>query len=340
MFVVHASRIERVRVPPSGLAELCDRLVSAFRWAEPFIAAAFLFIAGYSLVLSQRGRARRDFLPKILRRVALLYALSVVLFVPQYGTSFPDLVLSSGILSAIALAIAMVGLGLVTDRPVAALLSVALVVLAATAALDVSGATVSGLNAGPGGAFPLVAFAAVGALSARLIHARGLSALAWSCLGLCLLTLAVWDARLPWLTERNSLYPAGSAASVLGALLRGGSPGAALPVAFWNHSAAGALGLLAPLGVSLLLVLVAQRALPGLRLFAPVLLLGRNALLAYVLHLALLGLLDAFELAPQSPTGTLGLVLLLAVFSCAVGLWLERRASLASARARYDRAPA
>ncbi len=340
MFVVHASRIERVRVPPSGLAELCDRLVWAFRWAEPFIAAAFLFIAGYSLVLSQRGRARRDWVTKILRRTALLYALSVVLFVPQYGISFPDLVLSSGILSAIALAIAMVGLGLATERPAMALVVTAFLVLAATAVLDVSGATVSGLNAGPGGAFPLVAFTAVGALAARSIHARGPRALGWLCLGSLPLTLAVWAAGLPWLTERSSLYPGGSALSVLGALLRGEGSGAALPVAFWNHSAAGFVGLLAPLGVSLFMVLAAQRVLPGLRLFAPVLLLGRNALLAYVVHLALLGLLDALELAPQSPTGTLGLVLLLAAFSCIAALWLERRAASASARARYDRAPA
>jgi uncharacterized membrane protein len=355
MFVVHASRIERVRVPPAGFAELCDRVVGAFRWAEPLIAAAFLFIAGYSLVLSHLGSSsRREWLVKIGRRCALLYALSVALFVPQYGIVSPDLLVSSGVLSAIALSIAIAGLCLITNRPGVALLGAAAVVLAATAWLDASGATVTGLNAGPGGAFPLVAFTLVGAAMARRVHAGKVSGRQASpglpdvraliAIELFLLTVAavVLVAGAPWLTERVSLYPAASASSVLGELLRGEQPGTAMPIAFWNHSALGALALLAPLGAALIGVLVVQRALPGRRLLAPLLLLGRSALLAYVTHLLVLGLLDAVDLAPQSAPGTLGLVLLLAAFCGALGHLVERRAAArgTSARTECDRAPA
>src|SRR6185503_12436030 len=100
---VHARRLEAPRRPPAGVAELVDSFFDRMLWLEPYIAASFLFVAGFSLVLSQKhGKARgaRPFVAKIARRALGLWALSVVLFVPQYGLALPDLIVSSGILSA------------------------------------------------------------------------------------------------------------------------------------------------------------------------------------------------------------------------------------------------
>jgi uncharacterized membrane protein len=342
MFVVHSSRIERVHVPPAGFEELCDQLVVAFRWSEPFIAASFLFIAGYSLVLSHAhfDGTRRQWVTKVLRRALLLGVLSVALFVAQYGIALPDMVVSSGILSAIALAIALVGFGLVWTRSGPVLGAVALIGLAATAALDLSGATVSGLNAGPGGAIPLVSFAAFGALVASVVDARGLRGLGFLTLALLPVTAIAALSSAPWLTERTSHYASTSASSLFGAILRGESGGAAVAVAFWNHSAVGAVGLSAPLCAALWLALAAQNAVVERRVFAPLLLLGRHALAAYVAHLGLLGLIDAFDLAPSSPLGTLSLVLLIALICWALAAALERRVSVATAQGECDRAPA
>jgi uncharacterized membrane protein len=343
MFVVHASRIEQVRVPPAGLAEQCDRLISAFRWAEPFIAASFLFIAGFSLVLSKARAgdgAAQEWLRKVLRRALGLYLLSVALFVPQYGVALPDLLLSSGVLSAIALAIALVGAALVSRRPVLGLSSIGLCVLAVTAALDFGGGAVSGLNAGPGGAFPLIAFAVFGALLARLVQVRGLRSLLFVLATLLPVTCAVLLSGAPWLTERTSRYAAASASSALGSLLRGEPLGTDVAVPFWNHSAIGALGLLFPLCASLWAALASQRAIAKVPLFAPLLLLGRHALLAYVLHLGLLGSIDVLGLSPSGPIWTLALVLAITLVCCATAAGLERRSAPADAKGGCDRAPA
>ena len=86
--------------------------------------------------------------------------------------------------------------------------------------------------------------------------------------------------------------------------------------------------------------LAAQRGDRQIAVFLPLLLLGRHALVAYVVHLALLGAIDALELAPSSPIGTLGLVLALSLICCAIAAGLERRGAVASASERCDRAPA
>jgi hypothetical protein len=343
MFAVHASRIEKVRVPPTGLAELCDRVIGALQWAEPFIAASFLFIAGYSVVLSKAhsaGAPEKLWLGKLLRRALGLYLLSVALFIPQYGVTLPDLLASSGVLSAIALSIAAIGVALVSPRPLLGLSSIALGVIAVTAVLDLGGGTVSGLNAGPGGAFPLLAFAAFGALSARGVGARGARGLAVGAAILLPVSGAVLISGAPWLTERTSHYAGSSGSSVLGALLRGEPLDASVAVAFWNHSAIGALGLLLPLCVVLLLALTAQRAIANMSIFAPLLLLGRHALLAYVVHLGLLGAIDALDFAPSDPLGTLGLVLALVLICCAMAAGLERIRTPVRAPDYGDRAPA
>jgi hypothetical protein len=299
MVVVHARRLQETAT--TGWLNDSLRL---FMWLEPYIAASFLFIAGYSLVLS-RARPRPGWLSKLLRRAGALYLLSVALFVPQFGLEWPDLIFSSGILSAIAISIALVGTALTLTRPDAALATLAVGVLSVTFVLDRGDTALSGVNAGPGGAFPLVAFTAIGALLARARTRFGVRVLTTSMLTLVPVSLGIVLSGSPWLTERASYYA--SHASQL-ALLDLGSDAPKTAMRFWNHSALGALGLLLPLVASLAASLRGGALIGRLAVLDPLVVLGRHALAAYVAHLGLLGVADLAGLDPKSSAGTWGLV--------------------------------
>lgn len=320
MFVVHTRRLQR---PGSGALESA---LQFFMWAEPYIAASFLFIAGSALWLAHE-KAGPVLLPTALKRALGLYALAVALFVPQYGVELPDLLVSPGILSAIALAIALSALAISSRVSGTALAAVGAVVLGTTAWLDRSGATVPGLNAGPGGAFPLVAFTAFGALAMRAWRSTGARAFGFGlALALPVLALALWLGQ-SFVTERASMYRVHDGQL---ALLHLASDAPRAPLVFWNHSAVGALGLLAPLLGSLWLMLFVGRRLATARWLAPLLLLGRHALAAYVVHLGLLGVIDLLGAAPATPARTWALVagLTLAGFLAALSLetFARRRA--------------
>ena len=317
MFVVHTRRLQ----PPS--AGPLERGLAFFMWAEPFIAASFLFIAGVALALAAE---KAGFLAKALRRVPVLYALAVLLFVPQYGVDLPDLLASPGILSAIALALALVAGALASPAPNATLCALGLVVLGVTAFLDRSGATVSGLNAGPGGAFPLIAFTALGALVTRAERRTGARAFGFGLALAVPLFVAALALGGSWVTERVSFYRAHSGQL---ALLSLGTDAPRAAMRFWNHSAVGAVGLAAPLLGSLALALWAGRKLAGSRALAPFLVLGRHALAVYVVHLGLLGVLDLAGLAPRSPVATWGTVAAIAVTCWCVAWVLELRTASA-----------
>jgi hypothetical protein len=318
MFVVHAARLEQQPCP--GLAQ---RALDLAMWAEPFIAASFLFLVGVGLVLSKTRRTQPGaYRRRLLRRATGLYVLAVLLFVPQYGLGWPDLVVSPGILSAIALSIALVGLGLGWPRSAATLVILALAVLGCTALLDRTGVTVAGLNGGPGGAFPLVAFAAAGALATRLWQRSGLRALGIATAVTALPLVGVLLGHLRFTTEQTSLYADYGGTLALERLLM--PPATRHAVTFWNHSAAGALGLLLPLGVCLGTSLgVGPRTAewPPLRLLG---LLGRQALPLYVGHLLVLGLCVLGGLEPRGALGTWALVALLVAASGVAAAARER----------------
>jgi len=315
MVVVHARRLQETQT--AGWVNDSLRL---FMWLEPYIAASFLFIAGYSLVLSH-AHARRGWLLKLIRRAAGLYLLSVALFVPQFGLEWPDLVFSSGILSAIAISIALVGTALTLSFADAALLGLCAVVLGVTFVLDRGDSAISGVNAGPGGAFPLVAFTAAGALLARARARFGGRALTTSLLVLVPVTLGVALSREPWLTERASYYA--SHAGQL-ALVDLGSNGPKTAMRFWNHSALGALGLLLPLVASLAASLWGGVVVARIAALNPLVVLGRHALAAYVAHLGLLGVADLVGLDPKGSAGTWGLVAAISALLVALSYALDR----------------
>lgn len=300
-----------------------ERALWLMSYVEPFTAAAFLFIVGFSLVLSHRrfGAGRRGaWVRLLLRRAGLLYGLSAGLFVAHYGFELPDLIASSGILSVIALTIAAVGGLLAARRPEPLLAAFAVVVIAVTAWLDSSGATVSGLNAGPGGAFPLLALTAAGALAGRLYCRDGIRALGWPTAATVVLSaVAAWMG--PWTTERASHYAAHGGEVALADLLS--HPTTKVAVVFWNHSAVGAIGLLGPLMVGTLVLLATQKVVCRPRAMAPMLWLGRHALAVYVMHLVALGLADLAGLIPQSAAQTWGMLLALSLLAMAFAAGLE-----------------
>lgn len=325
MFVVHAHRLQSG--PGSGQLE---RSLAFFMWAEPYIAASFLFIAGVALVLAHQ-KLGAGLLRKVAGRAVGLYVLASVLFVPQFGVEFPDLLVSPGILSAIAIAVFVCAAALVSRAPRASLAAITCVVLGTTAWLDWSGATVPGLNAGPGGAIPLIAFTGMGALFA-LSRARNGSrtpGIAFAISVVLFVVVIASGAR--WTTERSSFYGVHDGLLALDSL---GAAGPKRAVSFWNHSALGALGLCLPLGASLLGLLRIGRGLAQTRPLYPLLALGRHALLAYVAHLGVLGVIDLSGAAPATSTGTWGLVALLSAGALAGSVALDGFQRARRARAR------
>lgn len=363
MFAVHARRIQSRPAgwlnAPSGsaLERACDAALECLMWAEPYIAASFLFLVGYSMLLSLRAAVARQALTagnlpgedttrrtslrwraRMLRRAGWLYLLSLALFVPQFGVQWPDLIFSSGILSAIAVSI--VTCALLIPQPAAWTLTscVAAAVLIATALLHQMGAKVSGLNAGPGGAFPLLAAASLGVLAGLWrhpvatpsAHPRPPPPAKWFG-GALILVAAAWSVWVygadgPWIETLRTSYLDYGGVAVSYWLEHGlRVPEQRSSVAFWNHTSLGMLYLFGLLWLSLSLT----RGLPQpfLRGLALVRLLGRHALLAYVMHLAALGLIELFGAAPSHSLGTWVLVLILTAAACALGAISERLAA-------------
>lgn len=322
MFAVHARRLQPAATRGAGAG---DRIFDALMWAEPFIAAGFLFVVGTSLVLSRAAWSERpggSWGRKLSTRAAGLYLLSVALFVPQYGVELPDLIVSPGILSVIALSIVAVGLALQARRARVALAVLAALGLLVTALCDFANVTLPGINAGPGGALPLVSFSAAGALLELHRQEHGPKALVAHCLAaLPVMGAALWSAA-PWTTLRASQYRVHAGLVALPELF---APAPRAAVQFWNHSAVGALGLMFPLTAVLLAFLALPKPLLAPRLLAPLGLLGRHALAAYVLHLGLLGVVELLGAGPRSTGGSWLLVAGLCVAAVCAGLVLDRR---------------
>jgi len=324
MFVVHARRLQPPRAA-TGIDAVATLALDGFGWGEPFIAASFLAIAGTSLVFARR---RTPELPRWWRRLGAravsLYLLAVALFIPQFGVALPDLLLSPGILSVIALATAVVGGALALARPVAALLGVLGGALLMTALLERTGACLSGLNAGPGGAVPLLGFTAAGALLGLGYLQRGARAVGAAAAVSAVGTLAVVALGVPWTTRCDSLYPAHDGLVAVLDLLHPAPEREA--VAFWNHSTAGFVGLVPAVAGALWIAVALPWPSRGLLAGGGLVgLLGRHALAAYVGHLLLLGVLELSGLTPRTATATWALVGALAVTATLASAALQAR---------------
>ncbi len=326
MFAVHVRRLELAHRAPTGWLSALDRVFAALLWAEPFVSAAFVFIAGYSLVLSRARTVRRAlWLARMAKRALTLYLLSVGLFCLEFGFALPDVWASSGILAVIATSILAVGTILCLGRRLPGLVALFAGVLATELVLELHQWTVPGLNGGPGAIVPLLGFAAFGAIVGEIRrNGRPLGSVIMVLSGL--LVLAV---RQPWVSTQVSHYV--DFASDL-AVARQFRPVSArvVPTPFWNHTAWGTAGLLGPVTVALWGLNALAPAWIAARPLSPVVLIGRHALSAYVGHLVVLGLISLSGLGPVHAGWSLGYVLLLTAGAAGLGLGREVRRSVRS----------
>lgn len=340
MFVVHLRRVQRPMPDARGWERLCDRALDGMMWAEPYIAASFLLVVGFSLALSRaRASNGRRWLRHLAGRAGTLYLLAVLLFLVQFGPVFPEAFVSPGILSAIALAILVVGLSLTAPRPLSALAGTTILVLGITAALDAWNHPVVGLTAGPGGAFPIVAFSAIGALVGSWFWQRGPRVLVWTA-GICAIPFGAALVReAPWISWHPSQFPEYGSEVALWGLL-GAEPSRTVATHFWNHTVWGWLGLLLPLSLSLGSLIGAQDRLASTWPAWPALVVGRHALAAYVGHLGVLGCLEIAGLGPSGPVATWMYATALFLLAAVCGaLWERGHEPVAHLRAWTRRPP-
>ena len=337
MFLAHAWRVQARVAAPTGPVATLDATLRFLDRGVAYVAASFLFVAGFSLVLglAQAGaHDRTAWRNKTLLRAGWLYLLSLGLFVPEFGIELPDMLLSSGILSVICVAITGTALALLTSHPRTWLVAFGGASLAIGFVLERMDLPVSGLNAGPGGAVPLVTFSAAGALVALDYRARGLRAVINAALVLIVPFGLAWLTEQPWLAYYESTYRDHGGLAIASWLAAGAETPAMMKTQFWNPSTVGALGLLAPVcGTTAVLLAVQDRWLRG-TWARPLLLLGRHALLVYVSHLLLLGLVDLAGLRPPNAVWTLVLwvALILSCIAMAAGVDWNRRRRKAAVR--------
>ncbi|WP_461422576.1 heparan-alpha-glucosaminide N-acetyltransferase domain-containing protein [Ketobacter sp.] len=350
MMLAHSARVQTstplIMAHPEHAGWLDWPLLSAL-YIEPIISAMFLFIAGFSLVLS-RTRSRESksgWLIRLGKRMFTLYAISVIFFIADQGFQIPDLFLSSGVLAIIAVGILSAGVILVTPHPWIGLLSLSVAVESAALYLEQQNLSIVGLNAGAGGMVPLVLFAYSGALSGMLWQSLSWKGL-WLLLGLSL-PVAIWAlaSDLPWVTHPVSqihYYPGNRLSSVWYSLQDAfglyHGPDRTGSVRYWNHAAVfvcRALPLLVA-GLMVALHFKASSRHPLLKMLnRPLDWMGRNALNLYILHLVLLAMVEVSTLKPAQGWQTL---LLLAVI-LSMSAWALRYISFVPLRRIKKRAP-
>lgn len=348
MFAVHARRIQAGKAA-GALEGAADASLRFLMRIEPYIAASFLYLVGVSLVLSwssacastpevDRPSLARRWRGRMLRRAGWLYLLSVGLCLPQFGLQWPATFVSSGILSVIALAIVVCATLLSVPGGRRLAWPLATLVLLVTSVLHVAQLGVSGLNAGPGGTFPLLAASVLGVLSAPdPLGSKELRS-AWQIVCLAIAGFEVARAFPPALTDTfTSRYRDYGDLAAQFWLENGPTlPERWRDEGFWNHTSLGLLACLLAIWLTHQLLHSvfnsrATRSEPARSRptpsgstsaqatfrYKPFVLtaLGEHALVAYITHLIALGLVEMFGLAPTSSIGTWCLVALLVVLS-------------------------
>lgn len=297
MIVVHTTRV--------ALAEAGE---SGFRtWAslfEPAVSAAFLWLVGWSLAraharASQSGTQWRRWYERALVRAGMLYGLGVLLFVLQYGVEAPDVWASPDVLATIAWAIVFAGMLLPLGPR--GLIGGTVGALVLTLVCEVLAVHVSGVNAGPGAALPLVAIACVGACHGLTSADRGTSGLLWVALGL---SAGAFALALPG--ELLDQHPARS--TRYGTLW------------FWNHTVKGILLYGGGVAIGAAAFAHSRCSTPWVM---PLRLLGRHALVTYVGHLFALGVVDRWLGLPPGWSTLVSVALGLAVAFVVVAMVLE-----------------
>ena len=322
MILAHAARTQ------SNMSALHANpsLAGPFDWPfvgaliiEPIISALFLFIAGFSLVLSrqQSGENSAQWLQRLGRRMGTLYVISVLFALGDQGVQWPGMLVSSGVLGIIAVGVFTAGCLLVSPRPWLLLGVATIAATTITWTLEHNRLSIIGLNAGAGGMLPLVSLAWLGALSG-LVYQRwnvnGLGILFGMSLPVGLLALM---AAAPWTTHPANeilLYPGDRLQSVIFSLqnLVGLYDGEVqhATVQYWNHGWIFSLRTLPILLLGLLVFLVAVTTARH-PVLAFLVWMGKQALNLYILHLVLLAMLVVTGMHPVAGWQTLLMVIVI-----------------------------
>jgi hypothetical protein len=268
---------------------------------EPLIPSLFLLLVGLSLSLSReasrlRGQSSGTWYVRQLKRAAVLWVISAVFFSLELGVRLPDALTASGILANIAYAIVIVG-GLLVLPGRGIFLALAWIVgICVFTWLDAAGHRMFPVNLGNAPFLPLWLFAMAGALwgstfgSAPTGRAAHGPPVRW-----LIPTIGVLAGLIAiWLIARygiDALFtkPLGrsDAGRLTAAPIHGGEP---LQVAYYNLRPILAL---ACLSLQIAMLTLFGTILKSIKEGAAtvVFALGRHALGAYILHLALLAVL-------------------------------------------------
>lgn len=300
MIVVHTTRV----VPPSADESDFRDFRAYASLFEPAVSVAFLWLVGWSLErayarTSHSGTNWRSWYGSALARAATLYGLGVLLFVLQYGVVLPDVWASPDVLATIAWVIVVLGallpLGL-RGLIGGAVASVALTVLSERLVFYASG-----VNAGPGAVLPLLCIGCVGACHRATAGHRSASNLCWAALG-CVAGIVALV--LPGeLLDLQRVADAGTQ-----------------ELWFWNHTTK---GIVVYGGGIALAAAVFARSRCASKLWAPLRLLGRHALVTYVGHLLVLGGLDRWLGLPPGRSSLVIVVLGLGALFAGIAMALE-----------------
>lgn len=350
MIIAHSIRIQSnftalMRAPHT--ASLWDQCLLFFIHIEPIISAQFLFISGFSLTLSLFKQSsnpssahKRRWLLALPAKLFLLYGISVLFFVGDNGLQFPDLFVSSGILSIIAVSMAISGILLTGPKPIFSLTVATIVTLLLAYYLEQSKTSIIGLNAGAGGAIPLLCMTFIGAIIGIIFQRHGTRGLFISAAIGCFVGILTMIQSYPWIFTVKSqfqLFPGDPVSSVIHSFQYALGLGDVTPtkvrVQFWNHSSIFALRVTGTLTLVLALLVVIFTRYNN-RWTQVLNTIGQHALLIYVLHLLLLGALEISGVKPT--TGWQTTLLVISLVMIGFGVILIRNKSGSFRRKLFD----
>ena len=273
MIITHATRLLLTKINKSDLSPIYHFFLNI----EPFTSSLFLFLVGIGLYYSNKYTKLnyQEWALSNLKKAGLLYTIGVAFFLAEYQVITLDTFLSPSILSVIALAICA-NMTIVRSSFLSKSFLLALIL---GLYYYFSQDNISGFNAGPGGAFPLIGFTTLGIISAELKD-KNIKIL----LFMTLLSSTFWIISEPFTQSFISNY-------------------GDLRVSFWNHSLSGFLKLIPCLTGSFLVCFNLKNNFLST--------LGRNSLFCYIFHLVMLAILFQIEIIPKSTAELTGLILLL-----------------------------
>ena len=310
-----------------------DQCLLFFIQIEPIISAQFLFISGFSLTLSlskvlksASATSKRQWLLSLPPKLILLYLVSVIFFIGDNGIQLPDLLVSSGILSIIAISMALTGCMLISPKPMITLTLAIIAVTLAAYMLEQSELSIIGLNAGAGGAIPLISMTFIGAIIGILyqrFHNNGLFIAA--AVG-CFIGLLSITSQSPWTVDVKSeflLFYGDPVTAVLHSIQHALGIGDVQPskvkAHFWNHSSIFLFRVSGGLTLVLVIFMLAfknrSNSSKVIHVFNNV---GKHALFVYIFHLVLLGVLEVTGIKPTTGWQTWLLVVLLVLLGATI----------------------